>query len=181
MLKLSENPPVLPGYVEKLTQLDGEWWVAHTRARAEKAIAWDLHRREIGYFLPMTERVKVSGGRKRHVVLPLFSSYIFICGSREDRYGAMTTNRIAQMLDIPDQAGIIKELTAIEQALEGNAQLDPYPQVAQGKRCRIIAGPLAGVEGVVVRRCNKARFVLQVNFIGQGAAMEVDADLLEEL
>jgi transcription antitermination factor NusG len=181
MLKLSENPPVLSASVERLAQLDGQWWVAHTKARAEKALAWDLHRLGIGYFLPMIERVKVSGGRKRHVLLPLFPSYIFMCGSGDDRYAAMTTNRIAQVLDIPDQAGFVRELTAIERALQADALLDPYPQVARGKRCRISAGPFAGVEGIVVRTCGKARFVIQVDFIGQGAAMEVDADLLEEL
>ena len=181
MLKLSENPPILWPPVETLAELDGRWWVAHTRARAEKALAWDLHRRGIGYFLPMSERVRMSGGRKRRVVLPLFPSYVFFCGSADARYAAMTTNRICQTIEVPDQAGLIDELAAIKKALDGNVELDSYPQVAEGRRCRVTAGPLKDLEGIVIQRCNKARLVLQVDFISQGAVMEIDADLLEEI
>ena len=181
MLKLSENPPILWPPVETLAELDGRWWVAHTRARAEKALAWDLHRRGIGYFLPMSERVRMSGGRKRRVVLPLFPSYVFFCGSADARYAAMTTNRICQTIEVPDQAGLIDELAAIKKTLDSNVELDLYPQVAEGRRCRVTAGPLKDLEGIVIQRCNKARLVLQVDFISQGAVMEIDADLLEEI
>ena len=181
MLKLSENPPILPPPSEAVADLLGQWRVAHTKARFEKALAWDLLGRGIGYFLPMIERVRVSGGRKRRVLLPLFPSYVFLCGTEEDRYDALATNRICQVIEVSDQAGLVDELTAIERAIKGNAQLDSYPQVAVGQRCRISAGLFQGLEGIVIQRSNKARFVLQINFISQGAVMEVDADLLDEI
>jgi len=179
MLKLSDNPPMLSPAVQTLAALEGRWWLGHTKARCEKAFAWELMRREIGYFLPMVRRVTVSGGRKRHVMLPLFPSYVFFCGSDQDRYTAMTTNRICQTIEVADQAGLISELTAIEKALLEQAPLDRYPFAAVGQRCRIAAGALKGLEGVVVQRNRRARIVLQVSILGQGAVVEVDADLLE--
>lgn len=166
-----------PG-ADSLTRLPGRWWVGHTKARFEKAFAWDLLRRGIAYFLPMVERVRVSGGRKRHGLAPLFPSYVFFCGSPTDRYTAMTTNRLCQALAVPDQAGLISELAAIEKALAGKAKLDPYPFAVVGRRCYIKAGPFKGLEGVVVHRNKTARLVLQVSILGQGAALELDADLL---
>jgi len=77
MLKISENPPILPPEVKTVSELTGQWWVAHTKSRFEKAFAWDLLRRGIGYFLPLVERVRVSGGRHRRVLAPLFPSYVF--------------------------------------------------------------------------------------------------------
>jgi len=179
MLKLNENPPTLLPSVKTLTEMNGTWWIAHTKSRFEKVFAWDLHRRGIGYFLPMIERIKISGGKKRRVMSPLFPSYVFFCGSDADRYAAMATDRLCQTLDVPDQSKLIIELDNIEKAMEGKAELDPYPFAAVGERCRIIAGPFSGLEGIVVSRDKMARLVLQVSILGQGAAIELDAGLLE--
>jgi len=181
MLKLSDNPPMVSPEAETVTGLTGTWWVAHTKARFEKVFAWDLLDRGIGYFLPLVERVKVSGGRKRRVLMPLFPSYVFFCGSDEDRYTAMTTNRLCQAIDVVDQDELVGQLSAIEKALSGEAELDPYPFAVKGRRCRVIAGALRGIEGVVVQRSKRARLVLEVSILGQGAVMEIDADLLEPI
>lgn len=179
MLKLSENPPILSPSVETLTELTGRWWVAHTRARCEKAFAWDLLRRGIGHFLPMVEQVRISGGRRRRVLAPLFPSYVFFCGDLDDRYAAMTTNRLSRTIEAHDQTRLVSELAAVERALSGKAELDPYPFAAVGRRCRIKAGPFRGLEGVVVHRNRVARLVLEIDILGRGAAMEIDAALLE--
>jgi transcriptional antiterminator RfaH len=181
MLKLADNPPLVSPTVPTLRDLDGRWWVAHTKARREKAFAWDLNRRGIGYFLPMVERVRMSGGRKRRVLLPLFTSYVFFCGTDADRYTAMTTNHLCQTIDVVAQEELVDDLEAIEKALAGEAELDPYPHAAVGQRCRIAAGPFKDLEGTVVLRNKHARIVLEVGILGQGAAMEIDADLLEPI
>jgi len=181
MLKVSENPPVRPPRSESVAELPGRWWVAHTKSRFEKAFAWDMLHREIGYFLPTVERVRVSGGRKRRVWVPLFSSYVFFCGSQEDRLAAMMTNRLCQTLEVVDQGVLVSELVAIEKALAAKVELDPYSFAAVGRRCRIKSGPCEGLEGTVIQRHKQARLVLQVSILGQGASMEVDADLLESV
>ncbi len=180
MLKLSENPAILTPEVESLTELCGTWWVGHTKPRFEKAFAWDMLSYGIGYFLPMREKVIFSGGRKRRVMIPLFTSYVFFCGTEKDRYTALTTNRLCQTLEVFDQEDMISELAAIEKALLSKADLDIYPHLPIGGRCRIISGPMMGTEGVVIERKNaKARMVLEVTILGQGAVMEIDADILE--
>lgn len=186
MLSLADNPPVLSPGFGRVGDLAGRWWVAHTKARFEKAFAQDLLARGVGYFLPLAERVKVSGGRKRHLMMPLFPSYVFFCGTADDRYRALTTDRLCQVIEVTDQAKLVAELDRLHRALAARAPLDAYPFAAAGRRCRITGGPFEGLEGVVVRRAGAdarqaatARFVLEVGILGQGAVMEVDADLLE--
>jgi len=77
MLKLSENPAILTPDVQSLAELTGTWWAAYTKPRFEKAFAWDLFSHGIGYFLPMREKIIFSGGRKRQMMAPLFTSYVF--------------------------------------------------------------------------------------------------------
>ena len=179
MLKRSENPPSLNHDRSAWTDLSGCWWVAHTKARFEKTFAWDLFRQNIPYFLPMMERVTISGGRKRHVLQPLFTSYVFFCGDELQRYWALTTKRLCQVIPITDQGTFIKQISWVQQALAGNAELDLHPVMAVGQSCRVTRGPFEGIEGTVIQRNGKARIVLHVKMLGRGAAMEIDNDLLE--
>ena len=180
MLKLSENPAILTPDVESVRNLTGTWWAAYTKPRFEKALAWDLYGRGIGYFLPMREKVIFSGGRKRRVMVPLFMSYLFFCGTEQDRYTALSTNRICQTIDVGNQEGLVAELANIERALITKAIIDNYPRLPRGSRCRIASGPMTGIEGVIIcREDAKARMVLEVTIHGQGAVLEIDADLLE--
>ena len=181
-MKLSDNPPILTPDVESLADLDGTWWVAYTKPHFEKSFAWDLNSRGIGYFLPMREYVIFSGGRNRRGMKLLFPSYVFFCGSNEDRYTAFTTNRLSQVIDVADQLGLISQLTTIEKGLSCKAGLDPYPYRPVGIRTRVISGPMIGTEGVVVERKDaKAKMVLEVTIIGQGAVVEINSDLLEPI
>ena len=179
MLKLSDNPPIMSPSVATLADLPGTWWVAHTKSRFEKAFAWDLHRAGIGYFLPLVKRVMFSGDRKRHVLSPLFTSYLFICGSVEDRLTALRSGRLCQTIEVPDQHKLIEQLLPIESALIMGVQLNPYPHAAVGRRCRVKSGPFLGTEGVVLKRRRLPTIVLEISVLGVSAAMEIDADLLE--
>jgi len=112
----------------------------------------------------------------------LFPSYVFFCGSDEDHCTALTTNRLFQVVDVADQLGLVSQLMTVEKGLLCKAGLDPYPCRPVGTRTRIISGPLMGIEGVVIERKGaKARMVLEVTVLGQGAAMEIDYDLLEPI
>jgi transcription antitermination factor NusG len=181
MLKLSDNPPMIPPGIQSVAEMEGPWWVAHTKARFEKAFAWDLLNRGIGYFLPLREKVAISGGKKRRVQMPLFTSYVFFSGTTEQRYAAMTTGRLCQTIEVKDQGRFLSQISAIQKALAGKLPMDPYPFAAVGRRCRVTAGPLEGMEGVVVQRDKLARLVLEVSILGQGASVEIDADLLEAM
>ena len=179
MLALSDNPPALPPGMNCISEAQGPWWVAHTKARFEKAFAADLLARRIAYFLPMLERVRISGGRRRCGLMPLFPSYVFFAGDGDTRYRVVATGRLCQAIRVADQARLVRELTDVRRALEGKAPLDPYPFAAVGRRCRVTAGPFRGIEGTVVRWDGRTRLVLEVGILGRGASMEIDADLLE--
>jgi len=172
---------MLPPDVESLVDLSGQWWVAHTKSRFEKAFAWDLSRQGIAYFLPMFDCVYTSGGRKRHALKPLFPGYVSFCGDATSRYTAMTTGRLCQTIPVPDQSQFVQELAGIEVALKAKIRLDPYPFAVVGERCMIKSGPFLDVEGTVIQRNSIARVVLEISVLGQGVVLEIDTDLLEPL
>lgn len=179
MLKASENPPIIWPEGESICDFIGLWGVAHTKSRNEKALAHDLIGKNISYFLPMTWRVWRKSHRTLRSLLPLFSGYLFFCGGENQRLELLRTNRVANVIEVKDQQKLIAELLQIEQALRAGAPLTPYKYIKAGQRCRVIAGPLFGLEGIVVKTKNVTRLVLQIDMLGQAASVEIDIDMIE--
>lgn len=164
-----------------MTEFQGLWWVAHTKPRQEKALARDTFRSGGRYFLPMYEVIKRSRKRRWTSVLPLFTGYVFLCCDEPGRLRALETNRIVKLIPVPDQAGLVVELTRIRKLLAGGMSINPYPRLTKGAFCRIRTGSLVGLEGQVERQKGQARFIVNVTILGQGAAVEIDADWLEPI
>lgn len=160
---------------------DGPWWVAHTKSRHEKALAWELHELGIGYFLPMLMRETMSGGRKRRQLRPLFTSYMFFCGGDMERYRALSTHRVANVLPVTERERFVSEIAAIECAIDSGQVLRLYQMVSVGERVRVTRGPMAGHEGRVVRVDGLERVVLFISILGRGAELEIHGDHLERL
>jgi transcription antitermination factor NusG len=51
---------------------------------------------------------------------------------------------------------------------------EPYPFLVEGKRVRVKAGPLGGLEGVIIRRKGKARLVVTIDALERSIAFEID-------
>ncbi len=181
MLAIAENPPQLSPGVQSLAELRGQWWIAHTKAKMERMLVRHLAMHDVGYYLPLLERVTISSGKKRRSLAPMFSSYVFFCGDVEARYKAISSNYLCQVIDVAAQDRLVEELVGIERAINGDAQLELYPFAVEGSRCRVKAGPFRGLEGVVVQRRGSVRLVLQVTMLHSGVALEIDIDLLEPI
>ena len=179
MLKESENPPIIWPEEQSICDFAGIWWVAHTKSRNEKALANDLVRKKINYFLPMSWKTRHQRGRKIRSLLPLFSGYLFFCGNENQRLELLRTNRVANVIVVKNQQKLLSELVQIEQALKAGAPLIPHKYVRKGQLCRVTTGPLADLQGVVVTTKKAARLVLQIDMLGQAASVEVDTDMIE--
>lgn len=179
MLKAEENPPLIWPPDTRLRQFEGTWWVAHTKSRNEKALAWQMQRKDISYFLPMHWKVAKKKGRTFRSLLPLFTGYVFFCGDEEARLEVLRTNRVAALITVHDQERLVADLTPIETLLLQGAPLQPHKYIKAGARCRVIAGPLMGMEGIVAQTARHTRLVLQVEMLGQATSVEVESDYIE--
>ena len=181
MLKVDENPPIIWPEEESIRDFMGLWWVAHTKSRNEKALAQDLVRKDINYFLPMSWKVRRRRGRTIRSLLPLFSGYLFFCGNENQRIELLRTNRVASLIEVKNQQRLLEELLQIERALRAGAPLAPHKLEKAGQHCRVIAGPLADLQGIVLKTKTITRLVLQIDMLGQAASVEIDADMIEIL
>ena len=181
MLKLSENPPIIYPEESPLEEIEGPWWVAHTKSRNEKALAFAFAHFNIPYFLPLIEKVTKRKSRVYKTLLPLFSGYVFFSGNSEARHQALATNRIANVIEVVEQGQFVRELVPIYRAITSGLPMDPHPSLKSGDRCRVTAGSLVDCEGIVLRKKNQTKILLQVDILGQAAAVEIAAELLEPI
>ncbi|MCK5113208.1 MAG: antitermination protein NusG [Phycisphaerae bacterium] len=180
-MTLTKNPPIIFPPDTDLTQIEGVWWVAHTKPRQEKALATDMLRGGMSYFAPMYETTKRSKGRSWKSILMLFPGYVFLCGGETERLFALQTNRIANIIEVPDQQTFVEQLSQIQQLLESGLAVTARQSLKTGTICRIRSGALGGMEGRIERSKGKTRFVVNVSILGQAAMVEIDADQLEPI
>lgn len=68
-----------------------------------------------------------------------------------------------------------EQIQYIRTFLESSMAIDPYPYMQVGTRVEVIVGPLKGIQGILVEKRGKFRFVLQVDLIRQAVSVEIDA------
>lgn len=161
---------------------DRRWWCLHTKPRQEKATARDLRIWKVPFYLPQVVREeRTPQGRKTRSVVPLFTSYLFLHGGQHDRLLSLKSNRLVRVIDVTDQARLNHDLCQIHQMLASGLAVVPETTVPVGARIRILSGPLTGLEGRVLRRGKRDQFVAVVQFLGSGAAVDLEDWQVEQI
>jgi transcription antitermination factor NusG len=182
---LGRNPatmPVLPMSTRPDVPDDlRRWYAVFTVPQHEKSVVRHLDTREIESFLPTFETTREWKNRQRmKLIQPLFPTYLFV--RIEPRQRARVVQSPGVIRIIGNSQGPI-ELPACEvEFLRSefcSRSMEPYRDLVLGERVRIKRGSMRGVEGTLVRKKNKLRFVLSVGLINQNAAVEVSAEELE--
>src|SRR5688500_4150189 len=155
------------------------WYVAHTRPRCEKKLAEYCEREGFAVTLPVYKSVKVYASKTATFEKPLFPNYVFLRLLPHQRKKVYQSHYVANLLDVPDQKTFEEQLEAILAALETDYEICALPHISVGKKVKIKAGALRGLEGYVEERVGKVLVLLRLDFIGQSAGVRVDAVDLE--
>jgi transcription antitermination factor NusG len=176
-------PEVTPPIQIHADSWESRWYAAYTVARHEKSVAMQMEGSGIEHFLPLYRSLHRWKDRRKQVELPLFPSYVFVRLLLKDRLQVLRLPGVVQLVScngkpIPLPAA---EIEALRSGWAGNLSLEPYPYLKVGCRVRIYRGPLAGMEGLLVRRKEKCRVVLSIDLIARSVAAEVDEADIEPL
>ncbi len=151
---------------------DAIWWCLHTKPRQEKAVARELRKSGLAYYLPQTKKEsRTPQGRRLESIVPLFPSYMFLRGTPEDRIAALRGNRLAGVLEVADQDTLVRDLHQIYTMINSGLSIAEEPSVPVGATVRVVNGPLTGLIGKVIKRANRDYFAASVRFLGRGATV----------
>jgi transcriptional antiterminator RfaH len=181
---LKEEPSMFPDTLLEAAPDDApgrRWFALYTKARQEKSLARELLKYGVPFYLPLVRQTRVARGRKRISLVPLFGGYLFLYGSEEERVRGLTTNRVSRVLAVEDPDQLVFDLRQLHQLIAANAPLTVESRLSPGQRVRVRQGAFGGLEGLVLKRRGQTRLLVSINFLQQGASVEIDDFLLEPL
>ncbi len=157
------------------------WFVAHTRPRCEKKVVQYCADLGLQTTLPCYKSVRKYRGKTVTFEKPLFPGYVFLKMPPEMRGKIFQSDYVANLLEVYDQPLFEEQLSDILRALETGLEIVLAPDIGKGSRVNIKTGALAGMEGWVEERYGFDTVLLRLNFIGQAAAVKINAADLEPI
>jgi len=162
---------------------DSSWYAVYTRHQHEKIVHQVLTSKGFNSFLPLYATTHNWKDRTKALTLPLFPCYVFLKGGIERRLPILTTPGVYGLVSSAGQPAAIPdiEIDAIRRVVDSGARVEAHPYLKCGNWVRVKCGPLAGIEGILVRKKNLSRLVLSVELLGTAAAIEVAAFQVEAI
>lgn len=154
------------------------WYALRTRSRHEKRVRDRLDRQDLKVFIPLISRRSRWSDRTVQVEFPLFPGYCFAHFAWQDRVRILTAPGIVEVLGVGGYGVPIAdaEIEGVRRLVTSTLPVDPYPFLEPGVAVEVRCGPFRGLRGFLVRKASRARLVITVSLIRQGASVEIDAD-----
>jgi transcription antitermination factor NusG len=166
-------------------EASGQWsagWLAvHTRHQHENMAALSLAYKGFEVFLPVYTRLRRWSDRIKKLSAPLFPGYVFLRGERQQQLAILTAPGVLGLVGFAGVPAVIPdvEIEAVRQTIARSLPVEPYPFLKCGDWVRVKAGPLEGIEGILVRYKKLIRLVLSVHLLEKSVCVEVDAWMVE--
>ena len=118
------------------------WCVLYVRPRFEKILALRLQQQNVECYLPVLRR---HNGR-RAIELPLFPGYLF-CNLLRCGRGSTVSWSEGSILEGLSQSEIADDVATLRQITNSDFTYSPWRYSNDGKRVKVMGGPLNGLRG----------------------------------
>lgn len=177
-----QEPPAFAGpNVSVAAAIDASWMAVYTSPRHEKKVAEHFTARQIEHFLPLYQSQRHwNNGCTVQIQVPLFPNYIFVRTCRQERVRVLEVPGVVSLVGAKNIPSVLPDFE-IESLRDGLTlrKFEPHAYLVVGEKVRIKAGPLTGMSGVLVRKNDNLRVVLNLDAIMQSVAVEVDINDVE--
>lgn len=167
----------------KNDQLESQWHAIYTRARHEATVARQIARLGLYSFLPKRNVLSKRKDRRKIIETPLFPGYLFAKSKPSDFNKLLSLPGVVKILGsggkpipIPED-----EIESVRILVESDLVIKPHPYLRAGDKVRIVAGPLKGAVGWLLRvEPNRSLLVVSVNILNRSVAVELGDDVVEK-
>ena len=158
------------------------WYVLYTAPRAEKKVQIELQKKGFKTFLPVQRTLKQWSDRKKWIEEPLFKSYIFIETELEKNYyDILNTNGIVKFINFEKKPVVVnyREIETIQLLLGYTDGIEATDEVFEiGQKVDVIAGPLLGLNGLLVQKNGSHQFLMELETIHQKILINIPSNFL---
>ncbi|HLJ85508.1 MAG TPA: transcription termination/antitermination NusG family protein [Candidatus Angelobacter sp.] len=161
-----------------LKQFNHRWLALQVRPKYEFITANILRCKGYEEFLPVYISKRKWSDRIKEITTPLFTGYVFCKMDENIQFPLITTPGVIRIVGSCGGVAYLEdsEIEAIRMAEKSGRDVQPWTFLHAGDRVQISAGPLSGLQGVLLSHKNKNRLIVSVNLIQSSMAVEINGD-----
>lgn len=170
-----------------LTLPESQWYALYCKSRHERQVNDHLVAKNITAYLADCETRVQWGARQRKVRKILLPGYVLV-------QAKMTAQMYLKVLQTPSVVRFVgkpwphlswipaEQVASLRLLLGSQQAFEEVPYWQSGERIEVIAGPLAGLQGLVAGLPNrKNRVIVSIDLLQRSMAVEVDAHYIRRL
>ena len=163
-------------------RLTVHWYVLHTKSRHENVVFDGLDRKKVEAFLPKTFKRSIRKDRRVVLNVPLFPGYLFLKTELTPEWHLEIIKTVGAVKLIGNRQGPIPVPDTVIESLKIITAAETEADVLIGNRFKkgdpvvVIRGPFTGVQGLFARYKGTDRIIVEIDALGQFAAVEVTMD-----
>lgn len=165
-------------------QYSKKWYPVYTASRAEKKACSALMAKGIEAYLPLYRQCKQWSDRKKWVDEPLLRSYLFVHIEVSQLPEVLMTNGISRFIYFSGRISAMpdRQIEELKLLLASAYELEVTEEnLKPGERVEIKAGPLKGMQGLMLSYRSKNQLLLKLGSLQQSIVINVPAALISRL
>lgn len=158
------------------THSTNEWFALMVKPRFEKSASTLLRQKGYEDYLPVTTEARNWSDRVKTVEMPLFPRYLFCRFDSQEQGRILNTAGVQRVVGfgmkptpIPDH-----EIDSLRKLIESGSRATACDYIADGEYVLVREGPLAGMEGILVKAKGSCRVVVSIHLLQRSVYAEVD-------
>lgn len=160
------------------------WYVLWTHSNCERLVYEQLRGQGFELLLPLIAQWVRRRGLRYLSKVPMFPGYLFL-NHAIDKFSYLQVCKTRGLVRILgeqwDRLAAVpeREIDAIRKLVGTDLPALPHPYLREGQRVRVIQGPLANAEGILVSsEPEKGMLVLSVDLLRRSVGVEIDCTLV---
>jgi transcription elongation factor/antiterminator RfaH len=167
---------------DKLTRA---WYALHTKSRFENVVNDGLAKKTLDVFLPKITIKSRRRDRHKMIRVPLFPGYLFVRTDLNpyEHIEILKTTGAVQLIGSTRGPVRIADATidSLKIMVSTEGEVITGTRFKKGDRVMVVNGPFSGVTGIFSSYRGDGRVIVNIEALGQFAAVNVDAADVEKL
>ena len=159
------------------------WYAVRVKPNFEQTAARWLAAKGYEQLAPTYPARRQWSDRTKDIEAPLFAGYIFCRFNPMQRLPVLQSPGVLTIVAFGKQLAAVddREIASLQTLLNSKYRVQPWPFLKVGRKIAIIAGPLRGVEGIVLEAKDNYRLVVSVTLLQRSVSVEIERRWIQPL
>jgi transcriptional antiterminator RfaH len=158
-----------------------KWYAVYTNPRAEKLVHGRLEEAEIEAFLPLQKTYRQWSDRKKLVVKPLLSSYVFVKVLQREFPVVFQVPGVVRFVSFEGKPVAIpqNQIDNLRLLVNSDAEIEVTSELlAKGDNVEVTSGSLMGLTGELISFGGKKKVVVRIDRLDQNIIVTIPVTFL---